>query len=146
MLRHAKAVHVAGLADIERPLTGRGERNAREAGELIRPLAPQLVLSSPSVRTRQTAELLGLNAPIEYDRDIYGAYPDELVDVVRRVDAEVETLVLVGHNPGVQELTLLLSGGHDEGFPPGAFAVIELPGPWSEIDPATGHVVQSHKP
>ncbi|GAA4589705.1 histidine phosphatase family protein [Planotetraspora phitsanulokensis] len=146
VVRHAKAVHVAGLADRERGLTARGERNAREAGDLIRPLEPELVVSSPAVRTRRTAELLGLDAPIEYEGGIYEAYSDELLELLRRADPEVDTLVLVGHNPGVHELVLSLTGTQDDRFPPGAFAVIELPAPWEEVVPGAGRLVRTHHP
>ncbi|MEW9527630.1 histidine phosphatase family protein [Microbispora sp. NPDC049125] len=146
VLRHAKAAHVPGLADPERPLTGRGERDAREAGDLIRPLGPGLVLSSPSVRTRRTAELLGLAVPTEIERDIYEAYADELLGLLRRTDPEVDVLVLVGHNPGVHELVMDLTGADVEGFPPGSFAVVEAPAPWEEIGPRTGQLVRVHRP
>jgi phosphohistidine phosphatase len=146
VLRHAKAEHVAGLADRERPLTARGERNAREAGDLIRPFGPELVVSSPSVRTRRTAELLGLDAPIELERDVYEAYPDELLALLRRTGADVETLVLVGHNPGAHELVLSLTGTDDDRFSPGAFAVIELATTWEEVAPGTGRLVRMHHP
>ncbi|MEZ0077241.1 histidine phosphatase family protein [Planotetraspora sp. GP83] len=146
VLRHAKAAHDGGLADWDRPLTARGERNAREAGDLIGRFAPGLILASPSVRTRQTAELLGLDAPIEFERDIYEAYPEELLDLLRRTDSDVETVVLVGHNPGVHQLVLTLTGTAGDHFPPGAFAVIELPGPWPEAAPGEGRLVSTHFP
>lgn len=146
VVRHAKAEHVAGLADRERGLTARGKRNAREAGDLIRPLEPELVVSSPAVRTRLTAELLGLDAPIEFERGVYEAYPDELLELLRRTDPAVDTLVLVGHNPGVHELVLSLTGTQDDRFPPGAFAVIELAAPWEEVVPGTGRLVRTHHP
>ncbi|MCC5581875.1 histidine phosphatase family protein [Microtetraspora sp. AC03309] len=146
VVRHATAAQVPGLADRERPLTEHGRREARDAGDLIRPLKPGLVLCSPSVRTRETAELLGIDAPIEVERDIYEAYADELLDLLRRTGPEIETLVLVGHNPGVHELVLTITGDGNAGFPPGAYAVIELPGDWDDLDPGTGNLVRAHRP
>ncbi|MFF4774617.1 SixA phosphatase family protein [Microtetraspora fusca] len=146
VVRHATAAQVPGLADRERPLTDQGRRDARQAGDLIRPLEPGLVLCSPSVRTTETAELLGIDAPIEIERDIYEAYADELLDLLRRTGPEVETLVLVGHNPGVHELVLMLTGDGDVGFPPGAYAVIGLHGGWQDLDPGTGVLVRAHRP
>jgi phosphohistidine phosphatase len=146
VLRHATAAQMPGLADHQRHLTADGEREAREAGELIRPLKPGLVVSSPAKRTRQTAKLLGLDAAIEFERDIYEAYADELLQLLRRTDPDVDTLVLVGHNPAVHELVMILTGAPDEGFPPGAYAVIELPGPWDNVDPGTGDLVHTHRP
>ncbi|WP_061300422.1 SixA phosphatase family protein [Herbidospora cretacea] len=147
VLRHAKAEHTPGVLDFDRVLTARGERNAREAGELIGKLAPDLIVSSPSARTRLTAELLGLDGvPIEFERDIYEAYTEDLVEIVRRTDPEVGTLVLVGHNPSVHDLVVQLAGPETDTFKPGAFAVIELPGPWEELDPGTGTLLDGHQP
>ncbi|GAA3416008.1 SixA phosphatase family protein [Streptosporangium vulgare] len=102
-------------------------------------LTPDLVLCSPSVRTRQTADLALPDAEILIEPAIYEAYPDELLTLIRRSDPEVGTLVLVGHNPGVQELvTELTAADGDDGFPPGAFAVIEVDGEWSGLDTGRG--------
>ncbi|GLX05798.1 histidine phosphatase family protein [Microbispora sp. NBRC 16548] len=149
VVRHAKAGHAPGLPDSERPLTPGGERDARAAGEEIRRLVPGLtsgltpglVLCSPSVRTRRTAELLGLDAPVEIERDIYEAYPDDLLGVLRRTDGEIASVVLVGHNPGVHELVAALTDARLDGFPPGAYAVIELDVPWEDVAPGTGRLI-----
>ncbi|MEN3535059.1 histidine phosphatase family protein [Microbispora sp. ZYX-F-249] len=146
VVRHAKAGHAPGLPDSERPLTSGGERDARAAGEEIRPLAPGLVLCSPSLRTRRTAELLGLDAPVEVERDIYEAYPDDLLGVLRRTDGEIASVVLVGHNPGVHELVATLTDVRLDGFPPGAYAVIELDVPWEDAAPGTGRLVRTGRP
>ncbi len=152
VLRHAKAAHVPGLADRERPLTDRGERDAGRAGETLRQmgLSPDLVLCSPSTRTRQTAELalagLAPDAPVHLESEIYEAYPDELLELIGRTDDEVSTLLLVGHNPGVHELILNLTLSHDdEGFPPGAFAVLET-GTWADLGPGDGRLVSRWNP
>ncbi|GAA5074611.1 phosphohistidine phosphatase [Thermocatellispora tengchongensis] len=151
VLRHCKAAHIPGLADRERPLTGRGERDAKRVGETLRALAlrPDLVLCSPSVRTRRTAELalveLAPDAPVEFPRGIYEAYADELLDLIRATDPGVRTLMLVGHNPGVHELVMgLTTRDGDPGFPPGAFAVIEADGAWSMLD--SGHATTRWNP
>ncbi|MFF4129134.1 SixA phosphatase family protein [Microbispora rosea] len=150
VVRHAKAGQAPGLPDSERPLTPGGERDAREAGEEIRRLAPGLVpglvLCSPSVRTRRTAELLGLDAPVEIERDIYEAYPDDLLGVLRRTDDEITSVVLVGHNPGVHELVAALTDARLDGFPPGAYAVIELDVPWEDLAPGTGRLARMSRP
>ncbi|WP_433499242.1 SixA phosphatase family protein [Sphaerimonospora sp. CA-214678] len=145
VVRHAEAGHVPGLPDRERPLTDEGEHDARAAGEIIGRLRPDLVVCSPAVRTLRTAELLGLDAPVETEREIWEAYPEELLDLLRRTDPDVRTLVLVGHNPGVHRLLLGLIGTADgdfpPGFPPGTAAVIRLPGPWAEADFGTGRLI-----
>ncbi|MBB5776384.1 SixA phosphatase family protein [Nonomuraea jabiensis] len=142
VLRHAKAAHVPGLADRERPLTGRGERDAKRAGDEIRAagLDPDVVLCSPALRTRRTAEIAFPEAEVSYERDIYEAYPDELLELVRRVDPEVGTVVLCGHNPGVHELAVGLAGG-EYVFRPGAFAVIEVESAWEELWMGEGRLV-----
>ncbi|MGW4421777.1 SixA phosphatase family protein [Streptosporangium sp. NPDC004631] len=148
VLRHAKAVHIPGLADRERPLTGRGRRDAHRVGETLAGmgLQPDLVLCSPSARTRETAELALPGADITLEWAIYQAYPDELLTLVRRSDPEIRTLALVGHNPGVHELVqTLTTEGDDPGFPPGAFAVIETDGEWAGLDAGRGVVRWSPK-
>ncbi|WP_169980859.1 MULTISPECIES: histidine phosphatase family protein [unclassified Microbispora] len=150
VVRHAAAGHAPGLPDSERPLTSGGERDARAIGEEIRRLgpvlSPGLVLCSPSVRTRRTAELLGLDVPVEIERDIYEAYPDDLLGVLRRTDGETASVVLVGHNPGVYELVAALTDVRLDGFPPGAYAVIELDVSWEDAAPGTGRLVRTSRP
>ncbi|MCK2214582.1 histidine phosphatase family protein [Actinomadura sp. ATCC 31491] len=147
VLRHAKAAHVAGLADRERPLTDRGERDAERAGEEIRAagLEPDAVFCSPAVRTRRTAELAFPGAEISYEREIYEAYPEDLLSVLHRADPELGTVVLCGHNPGVHELALSLAGG-EYGFRPGSFAVIELDAAWADLHPGEGRLVSRWDP
>ncbi|WP_246074376.1 SixA phosphatase family protein [Nonomuraea terrae] len=147
VLRHAKAAQPAGLADRERPLTDRGERDARRAGDELRTagLGPDVVLCSPALRTRRTAELAFPGADISYERDIYEAYPDELLELVRRCDPDARTVVLCGHNPGVHELAMGLAGG-DYVFRPGAFAVIRVGTPWEELTPGEGRLVTHWDP
>ncbi|MFG1697057.1 SixA phosphatase family protein [Nonomuraea sp. NPDC049309] len=147
VLRHAQAAHVPGLADRERPLTDRGERDAERAGEEIRAagFVPDVVLCSPAVRTRRTAELAFPGVEVGYERDIYEAYPDELLELVRRCDPEAATVVLCGHNPGVHELALGLAGG-DYGFGPGSFAAIAVESPWEELSPGEGRLITRWTP
>ncbi|UBU13817.1 SixA phosphatase family protein [Nonomuraea gerenzanensis] len=147
VLRHAKAAQVPGLADRERPLTDRGERDAKRVGEEISAmgLEPDVVLCSPAVRTRRTAELAFPEVEISYERDIYEAYPEELLELVRRTDPGLGTVVLCGHNPGVHELALSLAGG-DYVFRPGAFAVVGVESSWEELWPGQGRLVTRWDP
>ncbi|GAA1271738.1 histidine phosphatase family protein [Sphaerisporangium rubeum] len=153
VLRHAKAAHVPGLADRQRPLTDRGEGDAGRAGDTLKSLgfSPDLVLCSPSERTRRTAELalaeLSPDAPVHIETDIYEAYPDELVELIRRTGDEVSTLLLVGHNPGVHELVVSLTLARDlDKFPPGAFAVIETTEAWPDLGPGDGRLTHRWNP
>ncbi|MFI6502321.1 SixA phosphatase family protein [Nonomuraea typhae] len=147
VLRHAKAAQVPGLADRERPLTERGERDAQRVGAELRALGhrPDVVLCSPALRTRRTAELAFPDQEISFERDIYEAYADELLALIRLQDPEARTMVLCGHNPGVHELALGLSGG-EFGFRPGSFAVIRTDSAWVDLWPGAGNLVTHWDP
>jgi len=107
LLRHAKAVPPESMPDEERPLTARGRTDARAAGRWLvaQGIHIDLVLCSPAQRTRETwqeAASAGATATdVWYDRQIYNATVEELLDVLREVPAESKTVLLVGHAPGV---------------------------------------------
>jgi phosphohistidine phosphatase len=112
LLRHAKAVPATQpLADIDRPLAERGERDARRIGKRLRgqQLHPTLLLTSPAARALRTAQLVA--DAIEYPRDaitldrrLYLAEPAAIVESIARQNDANKTLVVVGHNPGLTEL------------------------------------------
>src|SRR5690606_14691158 len=117
-----------------------GERAARRVGATLRALGhhPDLVLCSPAERTRRTAELalaeLPSNVPVDVESDLYGAYADELLGIVRATAPDVGTLLLVGHNPGVHELVMWLTTRTDDpGFPTGSFAEMRDTGESAEL-------------
>lgn len=117
ILRHAKAEPDAGDGDESRPLAKRGRRAALRVGELLSDRLPELVLSSPSVRTRETVERLreGAGAPlprVEYVPELYLASPATLTGVLAQHGGEAKQVMLVGHNPGLEELVTRLSGEH----------------------------------
>jgi len=141
LLRHAKAVR-ANEADSDeaRGLTGRGRREAALAGAAIEEagLKPSLALVSTAERTRQTAEYGLQNFALEtqYDDALYHAAPESIWDAF--VSSEAETVVIVGHNPGLGELaSVLIHQAHDGSklgrefsgnFPTAAFAAFEIKG------------------
>jgi phosphohistidine phosphatase len=145
VVRHSKATHKPGFADPDRPLTGRGRRDAKAAGEwlLSQRLIPDLVLCSPSCRTRQTwdrlAAALGTGRDIEvrYDARLYLADDDDTLDVIGQTPDDVRTLLIVGHNPAAQQVASTLTGRADLHFPTTAIAVIELGG-WARLVPGAG--------
>ncbi|MEV8531444.1 histidine phosphatase family protein [Streptomyces sp. NPDC051211] len=151
VLRHAKSAWPEGVPDRERPLGPRGLRDAPAAGRRLAEShwLPDLVLCSPARRTRQTWELAaaeaGSTAPVRHDGRIYAADCRDLLDVVREVPAEVGTLLLVGHNPGLEDLVLLLAGEAlgdalqevRTKFPTSAIAVLTWTGTWSDLAPGT---------
>jgi phosphohistidine phosphatase len=145
LLRHAKAAAGAALGDDdrERPLTGRGRRDASALGRCLaadpvalpfrpsrdhRPdqvVRPEIVLCSAALRTRQTADLVvgryGDPPPISDYPALYGADPDLVLRYVREIDEQVESALVVGHNPSMFELTwsLLEGSGFEEVEGPG---------------------------
>ena len=117
ILRHAKSSwDQPGLTDIERPLNERGRRDAPRMGRLVREraLRPDVILCSPAERARQTAALVaaaaGLDAAPRYDERIYEASAGRLIDVLSEVEREAESVLLIGHNPGVEKLIEVLTG------------------------------------
>lgn len=121
VMRHAKSAWPEGVADHDRPLGPRGLRDAPAAGRFLAENGgpPDLVLCSPARRARHTWELAAaeLGSPVPtptlHEPRLYGADGDELLDVLHGVPDEVATLLLVGHNPGLEDLVLLLSAGAD---------------------------------
>ena len=139
LLRHAKSGwDDPSLSDFARPLNARGRSAARAMGQEMRALglAWDHVVASPAVRVTETilglAESYGPLDPV-YDETVYLASLDTLLDIVRATDDAHATLLLVGHNPGMERLALLLSRGgalHDEialKYPTGALTEIALP-------------------
>jgi phosphohistidine phosphatase SixA len=138
LLRHAEAQPASpGGDDAIRRLSGRGEQEARAAGTWLKAhgVRPERVLCSPSERTVATAHLAlstvdGAPA-MQMSPEIYNATPGELLALLDQ-HADVNTLMLVGHNPGIERLVaLLVEGRSDEfrGMPPAGLAVLHLDGP-----------------
>lgn len=115
LLRHAKAVSKEGdFRDIDRPLDERGRDGARAVGQWLRrnAIRPDLVLCSPSARTRETLDLaLGVTPPPEtrFDNSLYLADADRLLALLRDVPERFQRVMLIGHNPGIHELALSLA-------------------------------------
>jgi phosphohistidine phosphatase len=152
VLRHAKAARPEGVADHERPLARRGLRDAPAAGRVLAETdcLPDLALCSTAVRAWQTWELAaaqwGTPPPVRREARLYAAEVPELLAAVHEVGPEVETLLLVGHNPGLEELVLELAGDDLDGardevrakFPTAAIAVLAWRGTtWSALAPHT---------
>jgi phosphohistidine phosphatase len=117
LLRHAKSSwNDSGLQDFDRPLNGRGRKAAEAIGRFIRKqrVAPDLLLSSPALRARETIETImktaKLQSELRFDQRIYEAGPLRLLEVVSQIEEDRSTVLLVGHNPGMEELLQLLTG------------------------------------
>jgi|KBSSwiStaDraftv2_1062776.scaffolds.fasta_scaffold16839_1 phosphohistidine phosphatase len=145
VLRHAKSSwDNAELADFDRPLNDRGESTAPFMGEFMAAngFEPEVIVSSPAVRARRTAQLAkeGANMPAEiiYDDRIYEASPRTLQTVAASIDDRFDSAMLVGHNPGMEGFVRLLTGRSEE-MPTAALAVIDLDiERWAEIDTGLG--------
>ena len=114
ILRHAKAEPDSGEGDEQRPLAKRGRRAAERVGELLSDTLPELVLSSTSLRTRETVERLkkgaGSLGKVEFSSELYLASPSTCLRVLAERGGDAERVMLVGHNPGLEELVSLLTG------------------------------------
>jgi phosphohistidine phosphatase len=159
LLRHAKSSwDDPTLADHDRPLAPRGRRAAKVMAKHLerKGIAPELVLCSPSTRTRQTlrriAPGLGKKANVQIEPELYAASAPVLFDVLHEVPDEVESVMLIGHNPGIQDLALSLASAGPEStrvrgkFPTAALATLEFNGSWRELAPASAELVSLAKP
>ena len=133
VIRHAKSSWSdPGLDDHERPLNKRGRRDGPRMGRLVRQygLTPDLVISSDAVRARLTAEAVAAAAhyagEIQLDQHLYMAGPADIISVLRTVPGNAETVMIVGHNPGLEELIEHLTRMPQE-LPTAALAQIVLP-------------------
>jgi len=139
LLRHAKSDWSGGEVDIDRPLARRGQRQAPEAGQWLAANLDtlDLVVVSPAARARATWDLVAaeLREPpaVRLDDRVYAATDRELLDVVQELSDDLRHVVLVGHNPGLEDLLTRLTGRWRP-IPTSAIAVIAIPGPWSDAD------------
>jgi len=168
LLRHAKSSwDDASLPDRDRPLNKRGRRAAAAMREAMRDLglAPDLVLVSPARRTQETLARLEPwdDTPlIEPMEALYLASARDMLAVLHGVNETVRSVLLIGHNPGMHELAVMLatpaggdSGGGDPGatvgrvaggFPTGALAEFAIAGPWQLLDAGGGRLTRFLSP
>jgi phosphohistidine phosphatase len=140
VLRHAKSGHDEPVSDKERTLTSRGRKDARRMGELVRKraLLPDRVLCSTATRARETLELFaegaGFTGPIEFLDELYLAEPEALVRAIGAHGGSAAQVMVVGHNPGLEDLVANLTAERTE-LPTTAFVELRLPiEKWSELD------------
>jgi phosphohistidine phosphatase len=145
LIRHAKSSwDEPSLPDRERPLTKRGRKAAERVAAHLRQAGhrPDLVLCSPSKRTRETLERLALGGADTLVEDgLYGATDDDLLARLRELPENAGTVALIGHNPGMQDLASELVGSDAaagavrlrEKFPTAAVAVFDVKGTWRDL-------------
>jgi phosphohistidine phosphatase len=156
LLRHAKSSWSSpGMQDAARPLSGRGEAAARLMGGYMarHSLVPERVLCSPARRTRETwaaiAAQWSTDMDIIFDQRLYAAPAQVVLSVVRAQDDAARALLVIGHNPGLQEAAELLIAAGDvelrerlrEKFPTAALAVIDFTiDKWNSIHERSGRL------
>lgn len=151
LVRHAKSAWPLGVADADRPLAGRGNREAPIIGQWLAEHLDHidLVLCSTAVRARKTwkqaAGELGGRPEVRHDDRLYAASAIELLDVARKLPKQARTVVFVGHNPGLEDFVQLLSGSVVE-LKTSAVAVLGTARPWADLGPHTATVERTATP
>jgi phosphohistidine phosphatase len=159
LLRHAKSSWDDPVErDFDRPLNGRGHRAARRMGEWLREAAPafELVVASPALRIRQTIEGVeaGLGGKLKpvFDKRVYMASAASLFDILHETPDDVGHLLLIGHNPGLEDLLLLATEGDGSAlraeaelkYPTATYARLSLPTErWEAVEEGIGGRVEA---
>lgn len=159
LMRHAKAEEGHGKADHDCELADRGRRDARAAGAWLHAegLVPDLVICSTAQRTRQTWEEACRGGAqtefVEFRRSVYLGGSEQTLETVREDAGEVETVLVVGHNPTMAQLTSLLTDGEGSreahealgrGFVTSGLAVLRYSGEWADLDLGTCELARFH--
>jgi phosphohistidine phosphatase len=162
LLRHAKSDYPAGVADRDRPLAPRGVREAGLAGDWLRAHAPAIdaVLCSTAARARETLARTLIDAPVDYVDRLYDATPDTVIEEINgvpsRFDTEVQTLLVIGHEPALSQVALGLATTEGSNktaaenistkFPTSAIAVLRTAQPWDQLALSGAALVTFHVP
>jgi phosphohistidine phosphatase len=162
LLRHAKSSWGdAALDDFDRPLNDRGRRSARRMAAYLDSarIRPALVLVSAARRTRETFDILASKlggVPAAIEEDLYATGKAELLQRLHRLDDHLASVMVIGHNPGLERLAGALAGKHGEPqalarlhdkFPTGALAVLETKAArWAELQAGSCRLVDFVRP
>ena len=158
ILRHASASSAgSSLDDFDRPLNDRGTVSARLLGKELkrRGISFDHMIASPALRVRETLDQIargyGDLPAVTFDREIYSATVQSLLEMIRALPREARNPLLVGHNPTLEHLVMSLTKDDPNGFraevargyPAGALATIELcVADWTQVSPGTGTIVE----
>jgi phosphohistidine phosphatase len=156
-LRHSKAGQTNKnlVDDHDRELTDKGELICPYIGRFIKSSwdLPQFVLTSTAARARKTAELvveaIGESIPIFEERRLYLASPGEIMDIIRSIDSKYESVLIVGHNPGLQMFCIQFAGTGNKqrfremraNFSPASLAAFNMSGDWSNVSTQAGELL-----
>lgn len=152
-MRHAKSDWGPQYAsDFERPLNARGQRDAPRMAAFLaqHELLPEAIVSSPAMRARMTAEYVAKEQHFRgewiFDARIYLASPRMLLTVIRELPEPFNKIMLVGHNPGLEDIIYLLGGGQVR-MPTAAIASLRLyADTWANVEPGQAHLQWLIKP
>jgi phosphohistidine phosphatase len=160
VLRHAKAEGDSPSgSDFDRPLTDRGRQESAAVGRFLRNRRADAILASPAARVVETVEGAlqgsGLDLAPAWDRRLYNARPEALLEAIRETDAAIGTLLIIAHNPGLQELIVDLAQDDRAGlrgqiggsFQTAALAELSLSiDRWDDAAPGCGQIVSLVRP
>jgi phosphohistidine phosphatase len=152
LLRHGKSDRDTPCTDFDRPLKPRGRRAAQRLGDWLqeRRLSPDLVITSPARRALNTAQLvcdaLKLHEPPRQEPRLYLSGIEEIKNVLAECTAKAQCVLLVGHNPDLEELLVELAGEDDlpevdKLMPTAALARLELPDDWSQLEAGCARLI-----
>jgi phosphohistidine phosphatase len=159
LLRHAKSSwEESGLPDHDRPLAARGRRATKLLAAYLRRegISPQLVLCSSARRARETldgiAPALGGDVEVQVEADLYSATAGDLIERLHAIPDEVESAMLIGHNPTMQSLALSLATRGEQletvarKYPTGALGTLTFEGSWQGLGTGDGELVAFVRP
>ncbi len=150
LVRHAKSSWAEPeLKDIDRPLNGRGKKNAPEIGKLLKKMneIPDLIISSNAKRAMSTAKRIA--AEIDYpvnnivkNKPLYMAGKNEFLSVISNTESELKKLMLISHNPGITDFANYISNSHIENIPTAGIVKIDFDtNSWKEAAETKGKVI-----
>jgi phosphohistidine phosphatase len=152
LLRHAKSSwDDPGLDDHARPLAARGVRATELLRDYLRRegIRPTLVLCSTARRARETLERVKPVGEHEIEPELYGASDRSIVELLKRLPEEVDSVMVIGHNPAMHQVVLELTGGAEavrHKFPTGALATLAFEGAWDQLGPGRAELAALVRP
>ena len=158
LLRHAKSAYPVGVADHDRPLAPRGQREAGLAGNWLRTNLPAIdaVLCSTATRARETLAHSGIDAPVRYVDRLYDATAGTVINEIAGVSDGVAVLLVVAHEPTMTQVALGLTSPDNANpdatdristkFPTSAMAVLRVGRSWSDLELGSAELADFHVP
>lgn len=142
LARHAKSYWKdQSIPDIDRPLNGRGKRDAPFMGEVLndKKIMLDLIISSPAKRTKKTAIEIAskIGYPekkIQFNEDLYEASSNTIIKLIKKIEEKYDSVMIFGHNPGLTMLNNHLSNHYIDNIPTCGIVALQLDKKWSELD------------